>query len=166
MSTNVVISAGSVTVTVPVTTNEDNFVEPEEYFSATLSLPGSPDTVVIGSPDVAYVTIIDERGSGLRESLIHLVTQLISSQNAHQLSNTMLICTFYILFSFTAMIQVQFNASNYSVTEGVDSNAVITLETIGDHPEFGFSVTVATQNGSAIREFHHDTYMHLGAHSS
>ena len=90
----------------------------------------------------------------------------IWSQNAHQLSNTMLICTFYILFSFTAMIQVQFNPSNYSVTEGVDSNAVITLETIGDHPEFGFSVTVATQNGSAIREFHHDTYMHLGAHSS
>ena len=160
------IPTGTDQVTLSVNTVVEDIVEEDEYFGATLSLPGSPDTVVIGSPDVAFVTIIDERGSDLRESLIHLVTQLISSQNAHQLSNTMLICTFYILLSFTAMIQVQFNASNYSVTEGVDSNAVITLETIGDHPEFGFSVTVATQNGSAIREFHHDTYMHLGAHSS
>ncbi|MDA8002872.1 MAG: pilus assembly protein N-terminal domain-containing protein, partial [Alphaproteobacteria bacterium] len=68
-----------------MTTNEDNFVEPEEYFSATLSLPGSPDTVVIGSPDVAFVTIIDERGSGLRESLIHLITKCSSTvqYNAH-----------------------------------------------------------------------------------
>ena len=160
------IPTGTDQVTLSVNTVVEDIVEEDEYFGATLSLPGSLDTVVIGSPDVAFVTIIDERGSDLRESLIHLVTQLISSQNAHQLSNTMLICTFYILLSFTAMIQVQFNASNYSVTEGVDSNAVITLETIGDHPEFGFSVTVATQNGSAIREFHHDTYMHLGAHSS
>ena len=59
MSTNVVISAGSVTVTVPVTTNEDNFVEPEEYFSATLSLPGAQEAVAVGSPDVAFVTIMD-----------------------------------------------------------------------------------------------------------
>ena len=58
MSTNVVISAGSVTVTVTVTTNEDNFVEPEEYFSATLSLPGAQEAVAVGSPDVAFVTII------------------------------------------------------------------------------------------------------------
>ena len=160
------IPTGTDQVTLSVNTVVEDIVKEDEYFGATLSLPGSPDTVVISSPDVAFVTIIDERGSDLRESLIHLVTQLISSQNAHQLSNTMLICTFYILLSFTATIQVQFNPSNYSVTEGVDSNAVITLETIGDHPEFGFSVTVATQNGSAIREFHHDTYMHLGAHSS
>ena len=59
MSTNVVISAGSVTVTVTVTTNEDNFVEPEEYFSATLSLPGAQEAVAVGSPDVAFVIIMD-----------------------------------------------------------------------------------------------------------
>ena len=59
MSTSVVISAGSVTVTVPVTTNEDNFVEPDEYFSATLSLPGAQEAVAVGSPDVAFVTITD-----------------------------------------------------------------------------------------------------------
>ena len=59
VSTSVVISAGSVTVTVPVTTNEDNFVEPDEYFSATLSLPGAQEAVAVGSPDVAFVTITD-----------------------------------------------------------------------------------------------------------
>ena len=64
------------------------------------------------------------------------------------------------------MIQVQFNPSTYSVTEGVDSNAVITLEVIGEHPEFSFSVTVLTQDGSAIRESRHHTHVHLGARSS
>ena len=59
VSTNVVISAGSVTVTVPVATNEDNFVEPDEYFSATLTLPGAQEAVAVGSPDVAFVTITD-----------------------------------------------------------------------------------------------------------
>ena len=59
MSTNVVISAGSVTVAVPVTTNEDNFVEPDEYFRATLSLPFAQEAVAVGSPDVAFVTILD-----------------------------------------------------------------------------------------------------------
>ena len=59
MSTNVVISAGTVTVTVPVATNEDNFVEPDEYFRATLSLPGVQEAVAVGSPNVAFVTITD-----------------------------------------------------------------------------------------------------------
>ena len=59
VSTNVVISAGTLTVTVPVTTNEDIFVEPDEYLSATLSLPGVQEAVAIGSPDVAFVTITD-----------------------------------------------------------------------------------------------------------
>ena len=47
---------------------------------------------------------------------------------------------------------MRFNPSNYSVKEGVDSNAVIMLEALGDHPDFGFTVTVITQDGSAIRE--------------
>ena len=59
MSTSVVISAGSVTVTVPVTTNVDNFVEPDEYFSATLSVASAPVAVAVGPPDVAFVTIMD-----------------------------------------------------------------------------------------------------------
>ena len=58
LSTNVVIPAGSVIVAVPVATNVDNFVEPDEYFSATLSLPGAQEAVAVGSPDVAFVTII------------------------------------------------------------------------------------------------------------
>ena len=49
------------------------------------------------------------------------------------------------------MIPVRFNPSNYSVTEGMDSNAVITLEALAAHP-FDFTVTVLTQNGSAIGE--------------
>ena len=93
-----IIPTGTVQVTLSVNTVEEDIVENDEYFGATLSLPGSPDGVVIGSPDVAFVTITDERGSGLRESLIHLVTQLMSSQNAHQLSHTMLICTCIFCF--------------------------------------------------------------------
>ena len=47
------------TVTVPVATDEDNFVEHDEYFSATLTLPGAQEAVAVGSPDVAFVTILD-----------------------------------------------------------------------------------------------------------
>ena len=59
VSTNVVISAGSVIVAVPVATNVDNFVEPDEYFSATLSLSFAQEAVTVGFPDVAFVTIPD-----------------------------------------------------------------------------------------------------------
>ena len=54
------IPAGSVKVTLNVTTLRDNFVEDDEYFKATLSLPGAPEDVVVGSPEVAFVTITDE----------------------------------------------------------------------------------------------------------
>ena len=50
---------------------------------------------------------------------------------------------------------MRFNPSNYTVKEGVDSNAVITLEALDEHPDFGFTVTVVTQDGSAIRESFH-----------
>ena len=96
-----IIPTGTVQVTLSVNTVEEDIVEEDEYFSATLSLLGKPDAVVICSPDVAFVTIIDERGSGLRESIIHLVTLLMSSRNAHQLSHTMLICTSYIVFFYS-----------------------------------------------------------------
>ena len=48
---------------------------------------------------------------------------------------------------------MRFNPAEYSVKEGVDSNVVITLEALEDHPDFAFTVTVVTQNGTAIREF-------------
>ena len=50
------------------------------------------------------------------------------------------------------MIPVRFNPANYSVKEGVDGNAVIFLEVQGDHPDFDFTVTVNTQDGTAIGE--------------
>ena len=55
-------------------------------------------------------------------------------------------------FLCTAMIPVRFNPANYSVKEGVDGNAVIFLEVQGDHPDFDFTVTVNTQDGTAIGE--------------
>ena len=50
---------------------------------------------------------------------------------------------------------MRFNPAAYSVTEGVDSNAVITLEALEDHPDFAFTVTVITQDGTATREYLH-----------
>ena len=47
---------------------------------------------------------------------------------------------------------MRFNPANYTVKEGVDSNAVITLGALSDHPDFDFTVIVLTQDGSAIRE--------------
>ena len=47
---------------------------------------------------------------------------------------------------------MRFNPENYTVTEGVDAHAVIFLEALQDHPRFGFTVTVRTENGSAVGE--------------
>ena len=55
-------------------------------------------------------------------------------------------------FPCTVFIPVRFNPANYTVKEGVDSNAVITLRALSDHPDFDFTVIVLTQDGSAIRE--------------
>ena len=63
-----------------------------------------------------------------------------------------------IVFIPTAMVPVRFNPSNYSVMEGVDRNAVITLEALVGHPDFAFTVTVLTQDGSAIGESCHLSY--------
>ena len=62
------IPAGSVKVTLNVSTLPDNIVELPEYFKATLSLPGAPDASVVGIPDMSYITIIDDtRMLGLGE---------------------------------------------------------------------------------------------------
>ena len=63
-----------------------------------------------------------------------------------------------------AMIPIRFNPSDYSVMEGVDINAVITLETLTAHP-FAFTVTVLTQNGNAVGESCHKLYtsFHISA---
>ena len=47
---------------------------------------------------------------------------------------------------------MRFNPANYTAREGVDSNAVITLEALGAHPDFDFIVIALTQDGSAFRE--------------
>ena len=47
-------------VTLAVNTLLDNLVEDDEYFKATLSLPGAPEAVVVGTPNMAFVTITDE----------------------------------------------------------------------------------------------------------
>ena len=104
VSTSVVISAGSVTVTVPVTTNEDNFVEPDEYFSATLSLPGAQEAVAVGSPDVAFVTITDticmfEIGiPGLVHSLLGIPHMMLLNCTVHAIIN-------WTVFSFHISLQ-------------------------------------------------------------
>lgn len=59
------------------------------------------------------------------------------------------------LFTISALIPVRFNQSNYLVREEVDSNAIITLEALEDHPHFAFSVTVLTEAGIATRESSH-----------
>ena len=54
------IPAGTVKATLNVTTLADNFVEDDEYFKATLSLPSAPEAVVVSSPNMAFVIITDE----------------------------------------------------------------------------------------------------------
>ena len=71
-SFDVVIPAGSVKVTLPVSTNTDNIVEEDEYFKATLSLPGAPVGAVVGTPDTAYITITDTTGM-LGLECVHLL---------------------------------------------------------------------------------------------
>ena len=59
-SLNVVIPAGTTKVTVPVATVDDNPLEDDEFFKATLTIPSAPEDVVIGSANMAFVTITDE----------------------------------------------------------------------------------------------------------
>ena len=74
------IPAGTVKVTVSETTLRDNFVEDDEYFKAILSLPSDPEAVVVGSPNMAFITIADDtRMLGL-SILIHCMSQLNSAQ--------------------------------------------------------------------------------------
>ena len=58
-SFNVSLQTGKVKVTLSMTTLTSKFVEDDEYFKATLSLPVIPGAVVVGSPEVAFVTITD-----------------------------------------------------------------------------------------------------------
>ena len=54
------IPAGSVKVMLNVSTLRDSIVELPVYFKATLSLPGAPEGCVVGTPDMSYITIIDD----------------------------------------------------------------------------------------------------------
>ena len=104
VSTNVVISAGSVTVTVPVTTNEDNFVEPDEYFSATLSLPFAQEAVAAGYPDVAFVTITDTTRM-FEISTLGLVHSLLGVPHLMLLNCTVHATINWTVFSFHISLQ-------------------------------------------------------------
>ncbi len=67
-SFDVSIPAGSVKVTLNMSTLRDSIVEPAEYFKATLSLPGAPEGCIVGTPNMSYITIIDDsRMLGLGE---------------------------------------------------------------------------------------------------
>ncbi len=59
-SFTVPIPAGSIKVTLNVSTLRDNIVELPEYFKATLSLPGALEGCVVGTPDMSYITIQDD----------------------------------------------------------------------------------------------------------
>ena len=62
------IPAGSVKMLLNVSTLQDIIVEVTEYFKATLSLPGAPEGCVVGTPDMSYITIVDDtRMLGLGE---------------------------------------------------------------------------------------------------
>ena len=55
-----------------VSTLQDIIVEVTEYFKATLSLPGAPEGCVVGTPDMSYITIVDDtRMLGLGEHALH-----------------------------------------------------------------------------------------------
>ena len=56
---------------------------------------------------------------------------------------------------------MQFNPADYSVKEGVDSNAIIALEALVDHPDFTFTVTVLTQDGTAIHEYLYSLWLRV-----
>ena len=64
-----------------------------------------------------------------------------------------------MLYTATVVL-VRFNPANYTVTEGVDSNAVITLETIGAHPDV-ITVTVIASNGNATRGCIYMLHLHI-----
>ena len=77
-----------------------------------------------------------------------------------------------MLYTATVVL-VRFNPANYTVTEGVDSNAVITLETIGAHIDV-INVIVIASNGNATRgctctafayQFSHDTFLIMCLHA-
>ena len=56
---------------------------------------------------------------------------------------------------------MQFNPADYSEKEGVDSNVVIILKALKDHPDIAFTVTVLTQDGSATREYLHSFWLYV-----
>lgn len=58
-SSSILILADEQKVTCPISTLLDNFVEGDEYFKATLSLATEAGLVVVGTPNMAFVTIRD-----------------------------------------------------------------------------------------------------------
>ena len=66
-----VFNASSSSITVPITIINDNLVENNETFTASLSLAGTEDRVTL-APDEATVTITD---SDSKHSLMHILSE-------------------------------------------------------------------------------------------
>ena len=47
-------------MTLNVSTLQESIVEVAKYFKATLSLPSAPEGCVVGTPDMSYITILDD----------------------------------------------------------------------------------------------------------
>ena len=155
-SFDVSVPAGAVEVTLCVTTLFDNLVENNEYFKATLSLPDGPGYVVVGSLNVVFVIINDTKRTYVDMTIfgVHACSS-IPVQFSTGLC-TLLLCA--------VLIPVQFNPAKYSVTEGVDHNAVIFMNALEECLEFGFTVTVHPHNGPAIGESHDQSLIYIIVH--
>ena len=56
-----------------------------------------------------------------------------------------------IIFHIESLVPVRFTQATYNVSEGVNANTVITVESIRNH-DFPFTVFVVTRDGSARGE--------------
>ena len=81
--------AGSTNKTLPLIPLRDSIVEADEYFKATLSLPGAPRGCVVGTPDTSYITIEDD-------------TRMLELESMHMssiLMHSTLDVTFFLVYS-------------------------------------------------------------------
>ena len=115
----VTFEAGSTRATVNVQITDDNVVESEEDFTAVLS--SSESNVMIGE-NTATVSVLDNDGS------LHFLKGMFQF--------------------FSLLVVVSFDPTSYTVTEGEDGFAELTLVRSGD-TSGATVVTVTTADGSA-----------------
>ena len=81
-SFTVLIPAGTMKETLSVNTVADNLVEGDEFFKATLSLPGAPEAVEVGTPNMAFVNITDDDGKFWSTTLSIMHAPLVPNHSA------------------------------------------------------------------------------------